>query len=319
MPAVTVADPARQGAHVVEMQRRRLLLAMVEVLCEHGLEGAQVGRVCKRAAVSRRTFYDLFVDREECFLAAFDFAIDQVAEKAAAGFAGRGRWRERIRAGLTALLEHFDHDPGLARLCVVETLKGDHRVLARRRRAIDALIAAVDQGRLEAKGFEPPPLAAESTVGGAIAVIHARLLDGDPRPLRSLANPLMSMIVHPYLGPAMARGELERPAAHTAVKAPVREDAPSPDPFKDLSIRMTFRTARVLDTIGSQPGASNREVARAADVTDQGQISRLLRRLEKSGLIGNDGQGQARGEANAWRLTPRGHAVLHAVGGRIGA
>ena len=317
MSVAAVADPARQGAHVVEMQRRRLLLAMVEVLCEHGLEGAQVGRVCKRAGVSRRTFYDLFVDREACFLAAFEFAIAQVGERVVPAFAGPGRWRERVRAGLTALLECFDHDPGLARLCVVETLKGDPRVLGLRRQALAALIAALEEGRLEAKGAEPPALAAESTVGGALAVIHTRLLDGDPRPLMSLVNPLMSTIVHPYLGPAAARRELERPVAPPVATTPSHEPEPSPDPFKDLPIRITFRTARVLDTIGSQPGASNREVAQAAGVTDQGQMSKLLRRLERAGLIDNDGEGQAKGEPNAWRLSAHGHAVLHAVGPEI--
>lgn len=318
MSTVTVADPGRQGAHVVEMQRRRLLLAMFEVLSEHGLEDAQVGRVCKRAGVSRRTFYDLFVDREACFLAAFEFAIGRLAEELIPGFAGPARWRERIRVGLTLLLECFDRDPGLARLCVVETLKGNPRVLACRRRAIQALIVAVEEGRLEAKTSQPPPLAAESTVGGAIAVIHARLLDDDPKPLTSLVNPLMSMIVHPYLGPAIARKELERPVTLAPTTIASREDSTPPDPFKDLPIRITFRTARVLDTIGSQPGASNREVAQRAGVSDQGQMSKLLRRLEKAGLIDNDGQGQAQGEANAWQLTPHGQAILRAVGSEIG-
>ena len=57
----------RQGAHVIEMQRRRLTHAVVEVVGEHGLEAATVGRVCEQAGVSRRTFYELFGDREECF------------------------------------------------------------------------------------------------------------------------------------------------------------------------------------------------------------------------------------------------------------
>lgn len=314
MSTVTIAGPARQGAHVVEMQRRRLLLAMVEVLSEHGLEDAQVGRVCKRAAVSRRTFYDVFVDREACLLAAFEFAIEQVTEKIMASFDPHAGWRERIRMGLTTLLECFDQGPGLARLCVIETLKGDQQVLERRGQAVNALIAAVDQGRSEAESTEPPPLTAESTVGGAIAVIHTRLLEHAPRPLASLVNPLMSMIAHPYLGPAAARKELERPVAPHVMKVASKEAVPA-DPFKDLPIRITFRTARVLDTIRSQPGASNREVSETAGVSDQGQMSKLLRRLENAGLIGNNGEGQAKGEANAWHLTQRGHGILHAVNG----
>ncbi|MGA7705654.1 MAG: TetR family transcriptional regulator [Solirubrobacteraceae bacterium] len=316
MPTAIVPDSTRQGAHVVEMQRRRLLWAMVEVLCEHGLEDAQVGRVCKRAGVSRRTFYDLFVDREACFLAAFELAIEQIAERIVPRFAGDGRWRERIRAGLTALLELLDEEPGLARLCVVETLKGDPRVIARRREVIETLIAAIDEGRREARTVQPPALTAESTVGGAISVIHARLLEHEHEPLVGLVNPLMSMIAHPYLGGAAARKELEPTVTSTAPRALHEQDAP-PDPFKDLPIRITFRTARVLDTIGARPGASNRETAEAAGVSDPGQMSKLLRRLEKAGLIDNSGEGQSRGEANAWRLSPRGQAILHAVGSEI--
>jgi DNA-binding MarR family transcriptional regulator len=72
---------------------------------------------------------------------------------------------------------------------------------------------------------------------------------------------------------------------------------------------------RVLSAIGEQPGASNRDVASAADVADQGQTSKLLARLERLGLIHNTaGQGhQPTGEPNAWKLTTRGEEIEHAI------
>jgi AcrR family transcriptional regulator len=335
----------RQGAHVVEMQRRRLLSAIVELLGEVGLEGAGVGRVCKRAGVSRRTFYDLFEDREACFLAAFELALERLAAQVAPAYAGGRRWRERVRGALAALLACWDSEPALARLCLVETLKAGPEVLERRRCAIDTLVAALDEGRAEARGAGPPPLTAESTVGGALAVVHARLVShpgmgergarslrerdvgqrvaspsravGGPR-MAELLNPLMSMIVLPYLGPVASRRELDQPAPVPAVAGEGSNGhgpVPARDPFNGLPIRITFRTARVLATIGAQPEASNREIAQDAGVADQGQMSKLLARLEKSGLVENHGEGQARGEPNAWRLTVRGHGVLHAVGG----
>jgi AcrR family transcriptional regulator/DNA-binding MarR family transcriptional regulator len=345
-----ISEAKRQGGHVAEMQRHRLLLALVEVVAEHGLGGAGVGRVCKRAGVSRRTFYDLFEDREACFLATFELVVgrltervvpaylceDRVPEGASSGV--RTSWHERMRRALTVLLECFDEEPGLARLCLIETLKGGPEVLECRRRVLDTLARAVDEGRGEAKGAEAPPLTAEGTVGGAIAVIHTRLLECYARSqgasqipprgraqtdeselsqLVELVKPLMSMIVHPYLGPAASRRELDRSAPFGAAVPPSLNShvqAPASDPFKDLPIRITFRTARVLDTIGSQPGASNREVGAAAGVADQGQMSKLLRRLEKAGLIDNRGEGQSKGEANAWQLTARGRGVLRAVG-----
>jgi AcrR family transcriptional regulator len=296
------------------MQRRRLLFAFVEVLAEDGLDGAGVGRVCKRAGVSRRTFYELFDGREACFAAVLDDAVERISDTVLRAYAHERRWRARMRAALAALLQFFDGEPALARACMIETLKAGPVVIERRRPVLEVLIAAVDQGRGEAKrGTGPAPLTAESAVGGAISVIQARLLDEHPRPLVDLVNPLMSMIVHPYLGPAAARRELDRPISQPAAARNGHAFTHVQDPFKDLPIRITFRTARVLAAIDSQPDASNREVGDAAGVSDQGQISKLLRRLESHGLIENHGYGQPKGEPNAWRLTERGRAVQHTI------
>jgi AcrR family transcriptional regulator len=317
--------PTREGGHVLEMQKRRLLLAMDELLGEVGIEDATVGRISKRAGVSRRTFYEVFEDREECFLAAFDRAMERLGEEVVPAYRREGKWSVRVRAALTVVLEHFDAHPGVARMCVVETLRGGPSVLERRRRVLEALATAVDEGRAEARhGNEPLPLTAEGVVGGALAVLHARLQacpppdKGGPRtgesdhgPLVDLANALTGMIVHPYLGAAAARRELDRPApkAHVAVANGTR------DPFKDLSIRLTYRTARVLATIADDGGASNRMVADSAGITDEGQTSRLLRRLQSAGLIENLGEGHTRGEPNAWWLTKRGEAIHATLAG----
>jgi AcrR family transcriptional regulator/DNA-binding MarR family transcriptional regulator len=306
---------SRQGGHVEEMQRRRLLLGMSEVLAEHGYEEASIGRVCKRAGVSRRTFYEIFHDRDECLLAAFDTAVERIAEPVLAAWQD-GSWRERVRGALTVLLEQLDADPAAARVCVVETLKGGPSVMEHRARIVSILVDAIEQGRGTAKSAsEPPPLAGQGAVGGALSVLHTRLSQAPPSgpspPLSELTGALMAMIVHPYLGSAAARRELERPAP----KAAGAHNGSIKDPFKDLSIRFTYRTARVLATIAANAGASNRFVADSSGVSDDGQMSRLLTRLERAGLIENGGQGRIKGEANAWTLTERGEAVQAALAG----
>jgi DNA-binding IclR family transcriptional regulator len=65
----------------------------------------------------------------------------------------------------------------------------------------------------------------------------------------------------------------------------------------------------VLQAAAEQPGASNRHIGEQADLYDQGQISKLLARLQRLGLLENSGEGQARGESNAWRLSPLGERV----------
>ena len=249
----------REGGQVAEMQRRRLLLAFTEVLAENGLGDTTVGRVCQRAGVSRRTFYDLFEHREACFLAVLDSNVQGFSEIVVPAYTKKGRWTERIRSALALLLGLLDEDPALARVCLIETLKAGPAVSVLRQRVLNELMKVVDEGRGESKsGVQPPPLTAQSTVGGAVSVVHTRLLEGNPTPLTELLNPLMSMIVHPYLGAAAAGQELKRLVAPPRSAPDGRAPTSVLDPFKELPIRLTFRTARVLAAIGTEPGASNR-------------------------------------------------------------
>jgi DNA-binding MarR family transcriptional regulator len=73
---------------------------------------------------------------------------------------------------------------------------------------------------------------------------------------------------------------------------------------------LTYRTLRVLTVIAERPGASNRAIADAAGISDEGQISRLLRRLESRGWVKNSGEGHTKGKPNAWSLTPAGALLL---------
>jgi AcrR family transcriptional regulator len=303
---------------VSEIQRARILAAMVDVAVELDAGRATVARVVARSGVSRRTFYELFVDREACFLAAFDEAVERVAAVVVPAYEEPSQWSERVRAGLAALLEFLDYQRNWGRLAIVEALGAGPRVLERRQGVLTQIVAVVDRGRSEARGAgDPPPLTAEGIVGGVLALIHSRLLEDSDAPLLELLGPLMSMIVLPYLGPAAARRELELPV-------PVAHDGgrkAGADPLRHLDMRLTYRTIRVLLAIGaggreSDPQASypsNRQVADVAGIRDQGQVSKLLARLEQLGLIENDVEGRAKGEPNKWRLTQRGSEVCEAL------
>ena len=86
-------------------------------------------------------------------------------------------------------------------------------MLERREAILARLAAVVDEGRVEgARGARSAaPLTAEGLVGAAFAIVYARLLTRERRPLTGLLGELMGMIVLPYLGagggaPRAARG-----------------------------------------------------------------------------------------------------------------
>ncbi len=315
-------DVDRSGGRggVAEIQRARMITALVEVAGELGVGSVTVAHIVARSGVSRRTFYELFDDREDCFLAAFDQAVERGAKRVVPAFQAPGSWRERIRAGLRALLEYLDDEPGMGALCIVDALGAGPDALERRTQVVRALIDAVHEGRKEARaGAKPTRLTAEGVVGAVLAVLHARLANHDARDnggapsMASLLGPLMGMIVLPYQGQTAAARESAKPAPRRKRATP-----PTGDPLRELDMRLTYRTVRVLLAIaelsnGRGPGPSNRRVSEAADVSDQGQISKLLARLQHLGLIENAGTGPARGEPNVWRLTQKGQEIERTI------
>ena len=299
-------------AQVAQIQRARILAAMFDVVGEAGAANVSVADVVLRSGVSRRTFYELFEDREECFLAAFEQALASVAKQVLPAYEAEHGWRKRIGAALYELLRFLDEEPLVGKLLIVESLSGSQKALARRGEVLAEITRAIDAGNREAKGRGPGPLAAEAIVGGVLSVIHTRLVQPGEEPLVELTGPLMSMIVLPYLGTAAAGRELDRPAP-VSVKQPREVGRLLPDPFKEAGMRLTYRTVRVLAAIVEHPGASNRSIGASAGIEDQGQISKLLSRIERIGLIVNTGMGAGTGTPNAWHLTDRGRQVAERI------
>jgi AcrR family transcriptional regulator len=317
----TAAPRRRPGAsrlsrgRVTEIQRSRMLAAALSAVEEVGYSRMTVAQVIGRAKVSRKTFYDVFADREDCFLAALEQSVAQAGRHVKEAYSEQTAWRESLRAGLAELLVFFDEEPALARLVLVEALGAGPRVLERRAEILDELAKIVDQGRFATSaGREPPEVVAEGVVGAVFAVLHTRALgeDGDER-FACLLGSLMNIVVLPYLGARAASRELSRPAPERRRAESSRTQAHSRDPMAGLTMRLTYRTVRVLVVIGEHPGASNREIAERSGVADQGQISKLLARLARLELVENTGDGQEKGASNAWHLTPRGARVERAT------
>jgi AcrR family transcriptional regulator len=314
VPVGPVAARVRQGRHLTSPRRRRLLAATYDLAAEQGVRSISVGGVCRRAGVSRRTFHDLFADREACLLAAFEEAHARAERAIAKRVRDVSGWPDQVRQGIFGLLELLDAEPVMAEFLIVHAPGAGSAVAARRNEAIATLAASLAVGGSRATGRDASPLLAEAAVGASISVVHGRLLErragGASGRLVDLTGALTALIVQPYLGPAVARKELEK--ADSTVPSGGR-GAQAADPLSGLSIRLTYRTAQVLGSIAVAPGASSKQVAAASGVADEGQMSRLLARLERCDLVRNAGGDPARGEARAWRLTALGEDVIRTV------
>jgi AcrR family transcriptional regulator len=302
---------------VAEIQRSRLLAATIAAVQQVGYERTTVAEITGRARVSRRTFYELFANREECIAAVLRSVAARVRSELEAAGLSDLTWRERMRQGLWLVLCFLDREPALARVVVLETLRGSGPVSAEREAIVSGLVALVDEGRREKAGAGRSELTAEGVLGATLAIVSRDLARGERRePLALLHPELLGIVLLPYLGPAVACREQARPAPAlpaTTGTAPELPVSLGVDALAGLQMRLTYRTARVLEGVAKHAGASNRQVADYAGIADQGQVSKLLARLERLGLLANAGAGQLKGEPNAWQLTPRGRLVTQSI------
>jgi AcrR family transcriptional regulator len=306
-------------AQIAEIQRTRIVAGMVDAACERGAANVTIADVVARSGVSRRTFYEIFSDREDCFLAAFEDALALASARVRSACGSERRWVDQLRAGLSALLLFLDEEPKLGRLLVCESLC-ERRVLARRNQAIAQLAGFVDEGRHERRSGQgavaPPLLYAEGAVGGALSILHNLFAAGETGPYVELTGQLMAMIVLPYRGPAAAHRELARPIEAAPAHRPPASGSLA-GLFKDAGMRLTYRTVRVLMSVAElgREGVcpSNKQIGDRAEVRDQGQISKLLHRLQRAGLIDNKGARPGQGAPNAWRLTADGERLTDLI------
>jgi AcrR family transcriptional regulator len=308
----------KRGRSVGEDECTRIFRATAAAVAEEGGDSVTLADIAARAEVSPRKLRGRFADVDACFLATFEWCSRRAGAAMARAYEGEPKWVEGVRSALVAILELIEQEPDLARLWIVYALgagrsETGQRVLRRRAEAIATLAEYIDRGRLESGvRAELPAITAEGVVGALLAVLQARLLASDPAPPTRLRGELMSLILLPYLGSAAAKRELARPVGRPRGGRPA-QPATGGAVGGSAGIRLTYRTARVLSAIAERPGANNREVANRAEVVDQGQISKLLSRLESQGLIANAGGGGARGAPNAWELTLRGEQIAQTV------
>ena len=279
-----------------------------------------------RAGVSERIFSETFATVEECYRSAFVEGLDRLSRTLAQAAVREVAWLERVRSGLVAMLGFFDDEPCWARLLVLDTPLNVAVTLQCRKRLHDLLAALLERrdevghtrgnGRAAGSPTLLATLSGELVVGGVFSVIRTSMVERDGGKLVELAPSLMAFIVAPYLGQAAAQAELEgkpsRVGEASATKSnPTRLKAISR--VAELPIRATHRTTLVLRAIAQAPYSNNREVAQASGLADEGQTSKLLARLERQGVIENVGIGAARGEPNAWLLTPSGTRAVEVL------
>ena len=191
-------------------QRERMLEAMAAAVAEKTYARVAVADVIERAGVSRKTFYEQFANKEECFLAAYDAGVDRVVEGIDEAIAAAAPdWLGAAAAGSRRYLETLADNPALARTFLVEVLAAGP-VALERRTAVHARFAAqlatVHAAMREDLPELPdrPPHVFRACVGAVDELVTAHLLDHGAARLPDLLGPVVEVQTALLIGRELA-------------------------------------------------------------------------------------------------------------------
>ncbi|HKO37840.1 MAG TPA: helix-turn-helix domain-containing protein [Solirubrobacterales bacterium] len=226
MPSYSTTRPIPGGQRlprefIARHQRARIIAALAEETSEQGYRAVTVADIVKRAGIARKTFYENFGSKEECFLATQELAMSTALERVVEAAGTHDDWPRRIRAGLTAFLDYVAAEPALARTCMVESLSAGPAAVEYHEESQQAFVSLLRLGRdVTPYGAELPEALEEAIVGGVFWIVYQRLANGEQGAIPTLLPELVEFALTSYLGAEAARATARADETDGARTAP---------------------------------------------------------------------------------------------------
>lgn len=193
---------------VAQNQRERLISGLIQALYEVGYHKTTVSLIGQRAAVSKSDFYRHFESKDDCFIAAYEVAVEQIRERVltACQESEHEEWAGRVRDAIEALLQTFADEPALASITLVEGLRAGRGVYDRYQAALESFVGYLREGApTTPAGTEVPEATDEAVVGGIASLLGRRVLAGEGEELKDLFPEILEFVLTAYLGAEEAR------------------------------------------------------------------------------------------------------------------
>jgi AcrR family transcriptional regulator len=163
--------------------RQRLLDGLAASIVEDGFRETTVADIVRRARTSRRTFYEHFSGKEECFIALLADANRSMIQQISDAVDPGAPWKDQVRQAIETWIACAESEPAITLSWIrdVPALGAPARDL--QREAMEGFIAMTqrltDTAELRAAGISPPSRQlAIMLLGGLRELIATTVEDG---------------------------------------------------------------------------------------------------------------------------------------------
>jgi AcrR family transcriptional regulator len=259
-------------------QRERLRSAMIELIAERGYPAVRIHDLTQLAHVSRPTFYNLFADKEELLLSAYEDIAGRTTTRVGEAYASGDSPEESVQLALREFAELAAAEPQAMTLALLGTFGAGPRALQRRAGTLNALEEIVEAGRSSLASEHPRDFTAKFVIGGIREVSAARLRHDRAGELVELGGELATWAAsYPDALPlgldgpprVLPRGDSAQPAPVPRPRLPSgRHDLPREDVVKSQRERIVYATAAIVAEKGFS-GLTIPEIASRANVSHE--------------------------------------------------
>lgn len=186
-------------------QRSRVSAAVATIIAEQGYAGLTVERLQSEAGISRSTFYDLYDNKQDAVLQAYDSVLARFL--AMLKVEGRVEQAQRVRSAIGGALAFAATEPEQAQLLAGLSICADPLLARHVFNSHDRLAIALC-GRAHTASYVPD-VAAQALVGAVSQVLARHLLTGKNATLHEVEAPLVTLALTPFFGRKRAAAAAE--------------------------------------------------------------------------------------------------------------
>jgi len=205
-PLREAIEPLPRGRHnlsrddVRESQRARLIRAMLDCVAEQGYPATTVADVVAAARCSRNAFYELFEDKEACYIAASDQTGAEMLDALVSAAGREESWLDALRSGTRSYLQWWVDNPNYAAAYLIHLPAAGQRALEQRDRVYAGFATMFEGLAARARAEQPllpplPPLAPRLLVMSITELIAQEVRQGRVASLMELEDQLVRFIV----------------------------------------------------------------------------------------------------------------------------